>query len=264
MILQEASLNTCLDSKPGNTLRCSSLTCVYGIQYEDSSFSAGYFGRETLTLTPTDVFPNFLFGCGQNNQGIVGCAAGLIGLGRDPIPLVSQTAQKYNKIFSYCLPSSSSAIGHLTLGNGGGVSKSVKFTPLSTMSRGSSFYGLDVTGITVGSKKLPISASILSTSGTIIVPGTVITRLPPTAHSSLKSTFRQQMSQIRNTQQLWLLSINAKGIFYVNKVTQVCLAFAPNGDDSDVAIFGNVQQKTLEVVYDVAGGRVGFTPGGCS
>ncbi|KAK1550039.1 hypothetical protein Q3G72_012662 [Acer saccharum] len=286
-----SALCNSLKSATGNTPRCSSSTCVYGIQYGDSSFSAGYFGRETLTLTPTDVFPNFLFGCGQNNQGLFGGAAGLIGLGRDPISLVSQTAQKYNKIFSYCLPSSSSATGHLTFGNGGGVSKSVKFTPLSTTSRDSSFYGLDVTGITVGGKKLPISASIFSTSGTIIDSGTVITRLPPTAYSSLNSTFRQLMSQYPTAPAVSILdtcydfskyktikvpkisftfnggtevSIDAKGIFYVNKVTQVCLAFAPNGDDSDVAIFGNVQQKTLEVVYDVAGGRVGFAPGGCS
>ena len=60
------------------------------------------------------------------------------------------------------------------------------------------------------------------------------------------------------------VEIDETGIFYASEVTQVCLAFAPNGDDSDVAIFGNVQQKTLEVVYDVAGGRVGFAPGGCS
>ncbi|KAK2658698.1 hypothetical protein Ddye_005231 [Dipteronia dyeriana] len=271
----------------GNTPRCSSTTCVYGIQYGDSSFSVGYFGRETLTLTPTDIIPNFLFGCGQNNQGLFRGAAGLIGLGRDPISLVSQTAQKYKKIFSYCLPSSSSATGHLTLGNGGGFSKSVKFTPLSTVSGGASFYGLDVTGISVGGKKLPISASIFSTSGTIIDSGTVITRLPPTAYSSLKSSFRQLMSKYPTAPALSILdtcydfskyttisvpvisfTFNGgtevsieKGIFYVNKVTQVCLAFAPNGDDSDVAIFGNVQQKTLEVVYDVAGGRVGFAPG---
>ncbi|KAF9662025.1 hypothetical protein SADUNF_Sadunf18G0010200 [Salix dunnii] len=29
------------------------------------------------------------------------------------------------------------------------------------------------------------------------------------------------------------------------------------------AIFGNLQQKTYEVVYDVAKGMVGFAPGGC-
>jgi hypothetical protein len=32
--------------------------------------SVGFFGKERLTLAPTDVFDNFLFGCGLNNQGL--------------------------------------------------------------------------------------------------------------------------------------------------------------------------------------------------
>ncbi|KAK3210674.1 hypothetical protein Dsin_015380 [Dipteronia sinensis] len=281
-----------LKSGTGNSPSCDSSTCVYAIGYGDNSFSVGFFVTETLSLTPTDVFPKFLFGCGQNNQGLFGGAAGLIGLGRDQISLVSQTSQKYDKIFSYCLPSSSSSTGHLTLGNGGGsVSNSVKFTPLSTMSQRPSLYGLDVTGISVGGQKLSIPSSVFSSSGTIIDSGTIITRLPPTAYSSLKSAFQQQMSQYPTAPPLSILDtcydfskyenvtfptisfsfnggteveIDETGVFYASEVTQVCLAFAPNDNDGDVAIFGNVQQKTLEVVYDVAGGRVGFAPGGCS
>lgn len=59
------------------------------------------------------------------------------------------------------------------------------------------------------------------------------------------------------------LSVDKTGVFYVNDPSQVCLAFAPNGDDSDLGILGNTQQKTLEVVYDVGGGRLGFASGGC-
>ncbi|KAK2974271.1 hypothetical protein RJ640_016757 [Escallonia rubra] len=54
------------------------------------------------------------------------------------------------------------------------------------------------------------------------------------------------------------------GILYASSASQVCLAFAGNSDASAVGIFGNVQQKTLNVVYDVAGGKLGFGPGGCS
>jgi len=49
----------------------------------------------------------------------------------------------------------------------------------------------------------------------------------------------------------------------VASAKQVCLAFAANGDDSDITIFGNVQQRTLEVVYDLGGGKIGFGAGGC-
>lgn len=59
------------------------------------------------------------------------------------------------------------------------------------------------------------------------------------------------------------VELAASGVLYAASTKQVCLAFAANGDDSDVTIFGNVQQRTLEVVYDVGGGKIGFAPGGC-
>ncbi|XVF48235.1 hypothetical protein PTKIN_Ptkin03bG0173600 [Pterospermum kingtungense] len=277
-----------LTSATGNAPACSSSACVYGIQYGDSSFSAGFFAKETLTLTPNDVFDGFLFGCGQNNQGLFGGAAGLLGLGRNKLSLPSQTESKYKKIFSYCLPSSASSDGFLTFGS---QSKPVKFTTLSTISQGSSFYGIDISGITVGGQRLSVSASLFSAGGTIIDSGTVITRLPPTAYVALRSTFRKLMSQYPTAPSLSILDtcydfskyssikvpkisfffsgnvevpIDAKGILYVNSISQVCLAFAGNSDDTDVGIFGNTQQKTLEVVYDGGGGRIGFATGGCT
>lgn len=60
------------------------------------------------------------------------------------------------------------------------------------------------------------------------------------------------------------VDIDVTGILYVSSQSQTCLAFAPNSNESDVAIFGNVQQKTLEVVYDVAGGKLGFAAKGCA
>lgn len=283
---------TQLSSATGNTPGCvaSTSTCIYGIQYGDQSFSVGYFGREKLSLTNADVFDGFLFGCGQNNQGLFGGAAGLLGLGRNQISLVEQSAQKYNRFFSYCLPSTSSSTGYLSFGKGGGSSNAVKFTGLSTVSQGDSFYGLNIVGINVGGTKLAISASVFSSSGTIIDSGTVITRLPPKAYSALKAAFRQRMKSYPLTQALSILDtcydfssfktvsypkisfvfddgltqdLDATGILYVGSADQVCLAFAGNGDDSDIGIFGNVQQKRLQVVYDIAGGKVGFAPAAC-
>ncbi|KAL4269590.1 hypothetical protein GQ457_07G043880 [Hibiscus cannabinus] len=284
--------STCssLTSATGNTPGCASTACVYGIQYGDQSFSVGIFAKDKLTLTPTDVFDDFLFGCGQNNQGLFGRAAGLIGLGRDKLSLTSQTAAKYNKFFSYCLPSSSSSTGFLSFGNGG-VSKSVEFTTLSTISQSSSFYGINIIGISVGGQKLPISASVFTAGGAIIDSGTVITRLPPTAYSALRSEFRKLMSQYPMAQPVSILDtcydfsnfssvtvpvisfnfsgsvevqLDASGVLYVNSISQVCLAFAGNSNDTDLGIFGNTQQKTLQVVYDGAGGKLGFATGGCT
>ncbi|MED6137503.1 hypothetical protein PIB30_065572 [Stylosanthes scabra] len=287
-----SSLCTQLSTATGNDPGCASTSkaCIYGIQYGDSSFSVGFFSHERLTMTDTDTVDNFLFGCGQNNQGLFGGSAGLIGLGRHPISFVQQTAAKYHKTFSYCLPSTASNIGYLSFG-AARASSYVKYTPFSSNSAaGTSFYGLDITGITVGGSKLPVSASTFSTGGAIIDSGTVITRLPPTAYSALRSAFRQGMSKYPPASRLSILDtcydlsgyktitvpkiifefgggvtvdLAAAGTFYVASVKQVCLAFAPNGDDSDVTIFGNVQQKTLQVVYDVGGGKLGFGVGGC-
>ncbi|KAL8231951.1 hypothetical protein R6Q57_001729 [Mikania cordata] len=277
-----------LTSATGNTPGCSSSTCVYGIQYGDQSFSVGFFGKEKLTLTSKYVINDFYFGCGQNNQGLFGSTAGLIGLGRDTLSIVSQTANRFRKVFSYCLPSRASSTGYLTFGSDG-ITRNVKYTRLLTSH--DSLYGLSLTAITVGGTKLPISQTIFQTSGMIIDSGTVITRLPPTAYMALRNAFRAQMKKYPLTKALSILDtcydlrkfttiaipkisvvwggntnveLAPQGILLPNGISQVCLAFAANGDDSDIGIFGNVQQKTLAVVYDVAGGRLGFGAGGCA
>jgi hypothetical protein len=276
-----------LTAATGNTPGCSTSTCIYGIQYGDSSFSVGYFGTETLTLTSSNVFPNFLFGCGQNNQGLFGGAAGLLGLGRNQVSVVSQTASKFGKYFSYCLPSPTSS-GTLSFGKGGTTSSSLKFTPLL---QDSQFYYFDITGIKLAGKSLSISPTVFKTAGSIIDSGTVITRLPPAAYTALKSAFRQAMTKYPSASAVSILDtcydlsnyksvsiptvsfvfggnvevpLDAQGILYAVKASQVCLAFAGNTAASDVGIFGNVQQQTLDVVYDIAGGKLGFGSGGCS
>ncbi|KAL1195000.1 Aspartyl protease family protein [Cardamine amara subsp. amara] len=279
-----------LSSATGNAGSCSASTCVYGIQYGDQSFSVGFLAKEKFTLTSSDVFDGVYFGCGEDNQGLFKGVAGLLGLGRDNLSFPSQTATAYNKVFSYCLPSSASYTGHLTFGSAG-ISRSVKFTPISTITEGTSFYGLDIVGITVGGQKLAIPSTVFSTPGALIDSGTVITRLPPKAYAALRNAFKAKMSKYPTTSAVSILDtcfdlsgyktvtipkvsfsfsggaaveLGSKGIFYAFKISQVCLAFAGNSDDSNAAIFGNVQQQTLEVVYDGAGGRVGFAPNGCS
>lgn len=278
-----------LSSATGNTPGCSVGTCVYGIQYGDRSFSVGLFSKDTLTVA-SDVFPDFQFGCGQNNQGLFGQTAGLIGLGRDPLSIISQTATKYGKYFSYCLPQTSSSTGHLTLGKaGGGAPKNVQFTPFDS-SQGSSFYFISIASIAVSSQQLPISPSVFQTAGAIIDSGTVITRLPPAAYSALRAAFKQGMKNYPAAPAYSILdtcydlsnytsisiptvsfafgggvkvNLSPMGILVAVSKTEACLAFAGNGDASDVGIFGNTQQLSFEVVYDVAGGKLGFGAAGC-
>ncbi|KAF8030798.1 hypothetical protein BT93_D0094 [Corymbia citriodora subsp. variegata] len=271
--------------------RCSGSTCFYSIQYGDQSYSIGFFATEKLTITPTEVIDNFEFGCGQNNRGLFGRTAGLIGLSDDKISIVEQTAAKYGKYFSYCLPSSPSSTGHLTFGKDGGAVSSVSFTPLSTVPQSSQFYGITILGISVGGNRLSIPSTVFSSGGTIIDSGTVITRLPPTAYGALRTEFRNAMANYTMAPALSILDtcydfskestitiplitfsfaggvdvdLDPNGIFFVAKASQVCLAFAPNRADSNLGIYGNTQQKTFEVVYDVAGRKLGFGSNGCS
>ncbi|KAI7988498.1 Aspartyl protease family protein [Camellia lanceoleosa] len=281
-----------LSSSTSTTPSCSTNTCVYGMGYGDGSTSYGFFASETLTLTPSDVFPHFLFGCGENNQGKFDGEAGLIGLGRSRLSLVSQISSKYGNYFSYCLPSTPSYTGSLKFGKGGRSSagSSLQFTPLLSKSKDPSSYYVDIIGIKVGGKTLSISQSVFKTPGSIIDSGTVITRLPPAAYDALKTAFRRHMTQYRmgkpvsgfdtcyrvkknTTLKIPSISfvfggnievaIDYSGILLADS-SNACLAFLGNSNSSDLLIFGNAQQKTLDVVYDVAGGKLGFGHRGCS
>ncbi|KAL7165898.1 hypothetical protein ACSBR2_036715 [Camellia fascicularis] len=282
-----------LSSATSTTPRCSTNTCVYGVRYGDNSISQGFFASETLTLTPSDVFPKYLFGCGEKNQGLWNGVAGLIGLGRDRLSIVSQVSSKYGNYFLYCLPSTPSYTGYLTFGTGGRsfTGSSLKFTPLLSKSQGPSFYYVDIIGIKVGGKTLSISRSVFKKSGSIIDSGTVITRLPPAAYNALKTAFRRHMTQYRMAKPFSIFDtcyrvkknttlkapsisfvfggnievvIDSSGILFATSSKKACLAFAGNSNSSDMGIFGNAQQKTLDVVYDVAGGKLGFGYRGCS
>ncbi|XP_054818406.1 aspartyl protease family protein At5g10770-like [Prosopis cineraria] len=108
--------------------------CLYRIRYGDGSFTTGFYAKETLTIPPNDVFQNFLFGCGQDNQGIFRGTAGLLGLGRGAVSIVQQAAQSYGKIFSYCLPSTPSTVGYLSFGGESSYSN-IKYIPYYSISR---------------------------------------------------------------------------------------------------------------------------------
>lgn len=119
----------------------------------------------------------------------------------------------------------------------------------------------------------------------------VITRLPQTAYVALKTAFKKQMSKYPEAPAVSILDTcfdlsnyttvtvpklglilggNSKidlpvlNTLVAAQQSILCLAFAGNVDDTDVGIYGNIQQQTFEVIYDVAGGKLGFGPGGCS
>ncbi|KAJ4799524.1 Eukaryotic aspartyl protease family protein [Rhynchospora pubera] len=268
---------------------CSNRQCQYEVRYLDNSTTNGLLARDTLTLSPTDRLLNFIFGCGTNNSGFSDSdmTDGLIGLGRDRVSLISQASSKYGAMFSYCLPSNSSFTGYLSIGTNS-VPKA-SFTSMVRKTDSPSFYYINLIALKVGGKLLNISSTVFS-AGTVIDSGTVITRLPPTAYVKLRDAFQQYMEMYPRAPNLDILDtcydlskyremyvpaiafvfsdgttldVVFSGILYVPQESQACLAFAGNSDDSDIGIIGNMQQKTVNVIYDIANHKIGFSYGGC-
>ncbi|KAI6681183.1 hypothetical protein NL676_035064 [Syzygium grande] len=136
-----------------------------------------------------------------------------------------------------------------------------------------------------------LPSTVFSNAGTIIDSGTSYTHLPPTAYNALQSAFQEAMANYTSTPPFSPLDtcydlsgvgtmtfpvitfsfsgpinvdLDVSGTFYVVSASQVCLAFVPNSADTDVGVYGNIQQRTFEVVYDVLGGQIGFGAQGCS
>ncbi|KAF6142295.1 hypothetical protein GIB67_040002 [Kingdonia uniflora] len=284
-----------LESATLNAPSCTtSNICSYEATYGDGSYSIGYLNRDMLTFetgrgTKGLTFAEYIYGCGQDTQGLFGKSAGLVGMARNKLSMFSQLSSKYGmSMFSYCLPTSTST-GTFTIGPS--ASKTYVFTPMITDPRDPSLYFLRLTGITVDGIPLKVSPLLYRTS-TIIDSGTVITRLPIRVYEALQEAFVKNMISKRykqapsysildtcfkaNGKSMTLpeISIIFSGgarlkLGADNIVIQVedgikCLAFASNGATDGISIIGNRQQETSAVVYDVTNSRIGFAARGCN
>lgn len=196
------SSNLC---KTGSTL-CSKNTCNYVYNYGDDSSTKGTMATETFTFENATV-PNIGFGCGDENKGSIGPAAGIIGLGRGPLSLVSQLDEP---TFSYCLTSIDDENTTSTLSMGFPANKinkditslasdTIKTTPLYKNPSHPSFYYLSLSGISVGDVKISTDQSVFSqndeedsTGGMIIDSGTTLTYLDESIFDSIVDQFSSQ------------------------------------------------------------------------
>ncbi|KAL5782961.1 hypothetical protein ACOSP7_007990 [Xanthoceras sorbifolium] len=161
----------------------------------------------------------------------------------------------------------SGSTGYITFGKPGDLmNKYIKFTPIPTTSQQSQFYDVVITGISVAGKNLPIKSSIYTKGGAVIDSGTVITRLQLKAYAVLRSAFRKEMSRYkiatpgRNTDTCYDFSSYETVV-----VPKVSFFFKGTWfGEGDGAILGNLMQRSVQVVHDVEGGRVGFGPGTCT
>jgi len=131
------------------------------LTYGSSSIAANVV-QDTVTLA-TDPIPDYTFGCVAKTTGASAPPQGLLGLGRGPLSLLSQTQNLYQSTFSYCLPSFKSLnfSGSLRLGPVAQPIR-IKYTPLLKNPRRSSLYYVNLVAIRVGRKVVDIPPEALA------------------------------------------------------------------------------------------------------
>ncbi|KAL3616516.1 hypothetical protein CASFOL_039906 [Castilleja foliolosa] len=270
-------------------------TCFFNIEYVDGTNVKGAIIIDTLTIPQTGHMFTFLFGCptdvnsrfSPETNGI-----GILGLGRGHISFMSQTWGFYMGVFSYCFPSSPSSTGFLKLGPI--ISpNNVRFTPLIAIPNQPSLYFIKITSISVGDVELSINLFDFMYPGTMSIDtNTVVTRLPSNVYTTMRDEFRNHVEYYgyrtvpsphylldtcySDIQGFFVPTItftfegdvsvvmdSSSTLFTMEDWEVSCLAFAGNSEHDQPSIFGNIQQKKLEVVYDVANGILGFSQNGC-
>ncbi|KAK7282885.1 hypothetical protein RIF29_11987 [Crotalaria pallida] len=262
-------------------------TCSFNQSYAGSSFSATLV-QDSLRLA-NDIIPNYSFGCINAISGSSVPAQGLLGLGRGPLSLLSQSGALYSGVFSYCLPSFKSYYfsGSLKLGPVG-QPKSIRTTPLLRNPHRPSLYYVNLTGISVGSVLVPVQSEYLAFdpstgAGTVIDSGTVITRFVEPVYDAVRDEFRRQVTgpfsslgafdtcfvktyeTLAPTVTLHFEGLDLKlplenSLIHSSSGTLACLAIAaaPNNVNSVLNVIANLQQQNLRILFDTINNKVGI------
>ncbi|XP_065849086.1 aspartyl protease AED1-like isoform X2 [Euphorbia lathyris] len=177
-----------------NNLICTP-DCNSTKSYNDGSSFTGYFVKDTITIISLQI-PNFFFACAEKIDGDFEGASGLLGVGRGKDSLLAQTDINLLSMFCYCLPISETSAGYIVFGvQAFETCQPDKFIPIEPAPDQIALtdYYVSVTGITIGGKRLEMASYAPSNSSSvraIIDSGTIISRLPPSLYSALRSAFQ--------------------------------------------------------------------------
>ncbi|KAF0905250.1 hypothetical protein E2562_003851 [Oryza meyeriana var. granulata] len=297
-----SSLNLCAAALAGATPP-PGCACRYNQTY-GTGWTAGVQGMETFTFgsSPADRVrvPGIAFGCSNASSDDWNGSAGLVGLGRGGLSLVSQLAAG---MFSYCLTpfqdtnsKSTLLLGPAAALNGTGV-WSTPFVPRPSKPPMSTYYYLNLTGISVGTTALSIPPNAFSlradgTGGLIIDSGTTITSLVDAAYKRVRAAVQSQVklpvTDGSNATGLDLcfalpsptsappatlptMTLHFDGAdmelpvenYMILDGGMWCLAMR-NQTDGELSTLGNYQQQNLHILYDVQKEMLSFAPAKCS
>ncbi|KAJ9685344.1 hypothetical protein PVL29_017392 [Vitis rotundifolia] len=265
---------------------CGAGVCSFNLTYGGSSLAAN-LSQDTITLA-TDAVPGYSFGCIQKATGGSLPAQGLLGLGRGPLSLLSQTQNLYQSTFSYCLPSFKSLnfSGSLRLGPVG-QPKRIKYTPLLKNPRRPSLYFVNLMAVRVGRRVVDVPPGSFAFNpttgaGTIFDSGTVFTRLVKPAYIAVRDAFRSRVGRNLTVTSLggfdtcYTVPIAAPTITFMfsgmnvtlppdnllihstaGSTTCLAMAAAPDNVNSVLNVIANLQQQNHRLLYDVPNSRLG-------
>ncbi|GMY22744.1 aspartyl protease AED3 [Fagus crenata] len=264
---------------------CGGSSCSFNLTYGGSTIAAN-LSQDTITLA-TDPVPFYTFGIIQKTTGSSVPPQGLLGLGRGPLSLLSQTQNLYHSTFSYCLPSFKSVnfSGSLRLGPVGQPLR-IKYTPLLKNPRRSSLYYVNLVAIRVGRKIVDIPPSALAFNpttgaGTIFDSGTVFTRLVAPAYIAVRDEFRRRVkvatvTSLGGFDTCYSVPIVAPTITFLftgmnvtlppdnllihstaGSITCLAMAAAPDNVNSVLNVIANMQQQNHRLLFDVPNSRLG-------
>nr|XP_010922206.1 aspartyl protease 25 [Elaeis guineensis] len=269
-------------------------TCSFNLTYGFSSFQATLV-QDSLSLA-ADVISSYTFGCLQTVTGASLPPQGLLGLGRGPASLPSQTRSRYAATFSYCLPSvrSQNFSGSLRLGPAA-QPRRIHSTPLLANPRRPSLYYVNMIGIRVGGRSVRIPPEAFAFDpetggGTIIDSGTLFTRLVAPAYEAVRDEFRRRVMGGGPVTSLGgfdtcysgaavkvpAVELEFEGmrvplpednvVIRSSYGNTVCLAMAasPGNMNSVLNVVASMAQQNHRVVIDGAGGRLGIARERCT
>ncbi|KAK4349460.1 hypothetical protein RND71_032215 [Anisodus tanguticus] len=297
-----------------NTEECTSLgtsscvggnICEYQMSYDDQSHTIGDLAFEKFTFPSTSGnnvdIPNVVFGCGHDNGGTFNSyTSGIIGLGGGKVSIINQLDNEINGKFSYCLipleSSISNGSSHINFGNSAIMSDpNVVSTPL-IKKESSTFYYLNLEGVSVENKTLIFKSSKISSAsaagggdgkGNIIIDsGTTLTLLPNDFYTKLESMLVDSIKATKKDDPSGTFGLcyeSENGIIDAPKIVAhftnadlellpsstfaqveeglVCLTIVPA---EDIAIFGNLAQGNFLIGYDLVANKVSFLPTDCT
>ncbi|KAI8545987.1 hypothetical protein RHMOL_Rhmol07G0080400 [Rhododendron molle] len=257
---------------------CTATACSFNLTYGGSTVAAD-LSQDTITLA-TDAVPGYTFGCIQKATGNSVPPQGLLGLGRGPLSLLSQTQSLYQSTFSYCLPSFKSAnfSGSLRLGPKGQPIR-IKYTQLLRNPRRSSLYYVNMIGVRVGRKIVDIP------------PSTVFSRLVQPVYTAVRDEFRRRVTPknlpvsslggfdtcynvaiVPPTITLMFTGMNVtlpadNFLIHSTAGSTTCLAMAASPSDgvnSVLNVIANMQQQNHRILFDVPNSRLGVSRETCT